>query len=380
VTRAAGAGPRPPARRWLLALPVGLACALVSYLLAPGREPEAAAAPASAGLSGPPPPEVPELTPVAVASGRTAPGPPAGRELPVEFTVRRVGPDGPHALEGRVLGAGGVGVGRQRVRLRPQEGEPVEAETDDLGRFRFEELRRGSAWLSLSTEPLPRGWLPPLRSLSAPGMEVPVPTDEALELRLVRAALVHGYVRLPDGTPAEGVRVHLDPRGRSAGGGRAVRTDAAGYFELDGAYPVESSVSVESGPVHASLARPAPVALAVPEGAVLDVGELVLGGGSASLEARLVDRDGDPVAGLEWSCHPSEQAGVWDRHRAATVVTDAEGRLRIEGLAAGAYYLVPGNGRRAVAGAEAFRVELRARTRTVLDERVVERRAPRGDG
>lgn len=231
----------------------------------------------------------------------------------------------PAVLEGRTLAAAGGPVADANVLavplvsgwpgLAPASAPPEEtaaAKTDADGAFRLEALAPGCWAISIEA--------PGHHPVLLPRVAVP---GDALAVALEPLGAVEGIALLPDGGPAAGAVV----RAATAEHGASAVTGPDGRFALAvpaGVYAVQASLGDRAG------SAAAPVALAAGE-AVRGV-ELRLGP-AAALEARVSAlAGGAPIAGAHVAVHPHES-----REIVARAVSGEDGRVRIAGLAPGAY-------------------------------------------
>ncbi|MFL5263778.1 MAG: carboxypeptidase regulatory-like domain-containing protein [Anaeromyxobacteraceae bacterium] len=204
--------------------------------------------------------------PVTVAAGGTARG--------IEIRLGN-----PGAIVGVVAGADGVGVPGASIVITPNEagGEFARAETDASGVFAVEALAAGSYDLAVTAD----GWGPASRA----GLSILPGQKMELALTLVRSGGVEGTVKDDGGRPLAGIRVRAT-RQTGPGAPRAeARTDAAGYFRLEG---------LDAGPTEIAALRDgassgASVSVDVPQGAWATV-ELALPA-SGRLEGLVTRRD-----------------------------------------------------------------------------------------
>ena len=292
---------------------------------------------------------------------------------PADAAAREDETDPRFVLEGRVVDPGGLGVPGQRLRLH-RDGRPsLERVVDEQGAFRFEGLEPGRVTLELDPTRLPPGLLAPFDPRATEGLVVDLPTDRPLRIELVRPARVVGRVRYADGGSAGDLAVVLTPTANRRAPDLVTRTGPDGAFELWDAQGMAYELALEhrldyEGP----LALPPRRRVDVPAAGLLDLGELVIGGGGGALLGRLVDAGGAPRDGLEVHVHYGKEVGAYDtREPAAAVRTDADGRWRVEGLAPGEVTVRPAVGRRSLA-AQPFTVHVGPGGRTVIPDQVLE--------
>jgi hypothetical protein len=254
----------------------------------------------------------PGLAPAHVVAER----PPGERRTRVSVSLRPA-----VEVAGRVVARrGGEAVPLATVTLAPQrtgrEAAPVlppeelpRATADASGRFRLA-AAPGVHLLEATAAGFTRGRIP----VTAPQAGVEVP--------LAASAVVEGFVRRPDGTPAAGAEVTL------AGGEELARASAgtSGGFAVEvapGTYAISARDDRSAG------SWPAPVTVAAGERARRV--EIVLGQPGA-IAGVVTGEDGVPVPGASVIVSPHEAAG---EHARAS--TDAGGRFEAEGLAPGSY-------------------------------------------
>ena len=180
------------------------------------------------------------------------------------------------------------------------------------GRFTIRDAPRGQAVLNASAE----GFVP----TEGVAVELP-PADRSqpLVVRLRGGAVVWGRISTRAGEAVAGARV---------GAGHALAwSDAEGFYRLSGVAAGEQRVEVR----HPRYRRLARTLRTEPGGEYQLDFELPAG---VSVEGRVVDASGDPVAGAEVQLRTEDPELSEARAR-----TDAGGRFHLEPIAAGVYHL-----------------------------------------
>lgn len=144
---------------------------------------------------------------------------------------------------------------------------------------------------------------------------------------------IHGKAVRADGQPVAGIRLHLLGEGREIFATTA--EDGAFRFEglAAGTYEIRSQETILA------------TGILLEEDAVAEV-DLTLTSTAAAQSAitgLVVDTEGRPQRNMEITVGSGQE-------QVATVSTDSEGRYRLEGLAAGSYWVITGDGGAAVAG------------------------------
>ena len=208
---------------------------------------------------------------------------------------------------------------------------PAQGWTDAAGAFRV-----------VVPEPLPRVVVldaPPGYRVKEPGDIAAIPQTgdvRGVLLQVHPTGRVRAVVRDADGTPVAdaAVRVGSIPHGdHSHHGGPTGRTDEAGTVSLalPGAVEFEALAGVIVTAVSPNRSRAAVRDLA----GVSRVGEITLTlAPAATLTGRVVDPDGEPVAGAVLRTYESTGNGI-SRATGPTTRTDAEGRFTMTGLIPG---------------------------------------------
>lgn len=251
-------------------------------------------------------------------ASRQIPGVTAPNETPVEIVLEPAA-----RISGRVIDSEDEPVARAQVFLRkdgsPQT-PPGRTVTDPEGRFVLADLPTGS----LTLQALARGFVGggTLHLELGPGEQ-----RDDLELVLERGATVVGTVTGPDGSPVSEVQVRLnwsEPRtfDLMAHG----TTDGEGRYRIEGVTPGHRSFLARS--------REYPDAVRDLE---VEPGENRLDfrlQPGQSVEGRVVDLDGLPVAGARVTLQPLDTGG-----RVEQVESDAQGGFELTGVDDGRYRL-----------------------------------------
>jgi len=228
----------------------------------------------------------------------------------------------------------------------------------------FTGLAPGRYSLLVAQDSLPAGVLPAWRqdeesARAAPGFFRSVVSLAPAESRLVElviwpSAVVAGTVRRPTGEPAPGVLVRLRGVEREFLAYDA-RADEEGRFRFDAVLPAAYLATLDptGAALPDELCAPPPREVAIPVGAGGVAFDLALEAGASRACGRVVDRSGEPVAGLGIACAAGDAAS----RVLARALTDDEGRFAL-------HRLPPG-----FAQIHVERRELRARARPRLASR-----------
>jgi protocatechuate 3,4-dioxygenase beta subunit len=166
----------------------------------------------------------------------------------------------------------------------------------------------------------------------------PFPDDEATRteidlgtIRVGRGAVVAGVVADDRGTPMACAYVNLATDGGVAGG---VHCDAHGHFELEGVPAGRATLTASVD----GFKEPAQLVLDVEDESVVESVALTIPTG-LSIAGRVTDVTGAPSVRAVVLLHSSSTGGDAKDSIVASARTDADGRFRFAGLAAGAYRL-----------------------------------------
>jgi hypothetical protein len=193
--------------------------------------------------------------------------------------------------------------------------------------------------LSLEAADLPAGVVPPIDRGLANHVRLAIPADCARPVVLCTAwaGSVYGRVVGPDGAPARDVLVVLETPTGGVEHRLEARTDAAGDYEVGGVHALDYTLGVDAtSPGARGLAPPAPERVSGLAGVAVGAGTLVIGGGNAALEGRLVDADGEPAPGVTVELELALRPGIWGAPGGVgAAVSDDDGRFRVRGLRGG---------------------------------------------
>ena len=238
------------------------------------------------------------------------------------------------AVVGRVAQDGtDVGIPGVTLAFRPRRGELVRVTSAEEGRYAVPNLNPGAYDVVIETP----GWFPlrPLQVTLAPEATEPVRFD----VPVLGARALSGVVVLPAGTLVGGARVWLTGGGQILRGARQAGRPLETFTTPEGRWTIADVPPNLNVVVRAALGdlEATPVGVAAdrpPEG---DVRLVLLGTGSFA--GRVTElHGGDPVVGARVRVRPQGEPFGRD---ARTVVTDGDGRWRVEGLIPGEYDLVP---------------------------------------
>jgi protocatechuate 3,4-dioxygenase beta subunit len=199
----------------------------------------------------------------------------------------------------------------------------AEAQTDSVGHFRFEDLRRGARFDVSATHP---GHVPArLRAVEAP-------TLEPLRIELKAGRTLAGRVKGPAGEPVPQAGLFLE--GDPAAGQRFLGdTGEDGRFRCAGIEPGTVSLVVQVAGYQSARLKD----VRIPEESDVEGLEITLSKASV-LEIRAYDNRRQPVAGAWVTAHLQDLEG-WGARGHTEVRTDDEGRCRLENLDLGRYYV-----------------------------------------
>lgn len=252
---------------------------------------------------------------------KSVPGVQVPPDMPLEITL-----DPASSLTGYVLDGDGAGIAGATVRLaRNTAGGMggrtfvmrmvVSEETDQDGRFVFEDLEPGDVDLDASAP----GFKTASRTVTIPeGEDV-----EGVELPLEPGSRVVGQVTLADGRPAVGARVRVVEEGEMPFMPGGAEADGDGWYALDG---------LEEGPasIEARTEGGQRVVRDLEVGAGTNRLDLALEGGR-TVSGTVVTPGGGPLSGA------TVRLGARDGlSRGADEITDASGRFTFEGVQEGA--------------------------------------------
>ena len=148
--------------------------------------------------------------------------------------------------------------------------------------------------------------------------------EEARDLTVRTAARLRGRVVDPDGAPAAGARVYVQPADRPRGGLQLAYTDHAGRFEFRGLAPAAYRVAVFSADAATTIAT----CRAAPDSELLRLSLTRVAG----IRGRVLAADGTPAEGVTVRVHPrfynllEPPEGLVERVL-FSVTTDEDGRF-----------------------------------------------------
>jgi protocatechuate 3,4-dioxygenase beta subunit len=221
-------------------------------------------------------------------------------------------------LAGRVLEvAGGRPMDGASVSAEDRSGSKKTARSDSRGGYLLEGL--DDAWESAWVEVKAQGYAGQSRLLSLAARDL---LEE--DFHLLPSAVVSGRVLDHEGRPVRGAVAAVLAEDARAPGGRLVRSARS---DADGRYEVEEVEAGEAFHVHLAArgffgGRSSSFRLA--PGARLEVPDVVLIA-SGVLAGRVVDSEGNPVAGAKVAAHGAGGLGL-------ACFTAPDGRFRLEGL------------------------------------------------
>ena len=290
--------------------------------------------------------------PTRVAAGAAPPEPTRPAAVPFRATrvEQRERPGFP--VRGRVSLPDGTGVPDQTLTLTTSAAYEVgDARSDGEGRFRFEGVPAGRAWIRLADSALPEGWIAPLhggRDLLR--FDVAAQAAGELELVLERGVRLTGRVLWSEATAGAGrtpagdevVARCLTPGLHHV---RSTQVAADGLFELEGLHRASYAVRVRPG-ARIGVGWGAPpervvnLSLAGGREPGFDAGDFVLGVQTGAVRGRLLTEADRPLANGLVLCFSADRYGnCLIEQPAATCRSDADGGFVLEGLGPGGYCL-----------------------------------------